>query len=813
MSRLLHLASLAVLISSAASAQSFEDHLKPLVRDACARCHGVGTVTPLNLVDLQYDLSDPEVFQTWARIYERLERGEMPPAAAPQPARERVDSALGSLKRALVDASVASRGGQRAPLRRLTRLEYGHTVSDLLDVDEAIGTRLSLELPAEADSGRFDTVSATQSMSPLHVTSYLAVADRLLDAALRTGPPPPVERFEIDYATSERLYRHSQALALGQGAARQLDDAYVAFFDFAATYTFNSESEGVVIPHPGRYRVSVEAYRYQAHTPVALKVYRGVKAGIAASFDELIGWVDLVDDKTVTVELTPYLRPGDLIGVTPADTDGDDDPALAFEDRSQGYREVLKTYEGEGIAFKSMTIEGPLLDTWPPESTRRLLPGVEFDEGHAARLTKAPYDHVIDAVAALAPRAFRRPVGNDEIAAYASLARPALEEGRPFIEAVRIPLRAILSAPSFLYLSIDSAEPMLSDVELASRLSYFLWRSTPDATLLTLARQNRLSDPTVLTAQVDRLLDDPRAGRFVDDFLGQGFRLYELTATNPDPGLYPEYDDRLGQAMGKETRLFLSELIAKDLSAGNLLDSDFTFLNRPLAEHYGVPGVTGTAMQRVTLPADSVRGGLLTQASVLKITANGTTSSPIPRGNFVLTHLLGRPAPPPPAEVGGLDPDTRGASTIREQLDAHRQSPVCATCHRVIDPPGFALESFDPIGGFRTHYRQSGGRLEFGSWVIQNPYEQGAPVDASGVTADGVAFSGIEEYKQLLLDTELDAVARHLVSQLFVLSTGAEIAFTDRDAVELIVAGGRNDRHPVRSMIHEVVKSDLFRRR
>ncbi len=813
MTRTVRLVPLVLLACGLASAQSLEGDVGPLVRDACVRCHGVRTVTPLNLIDLGYDLTDHETFQIWEKVYDRLSRGEMPPATAPQPERAAVDAALGSLKRALTDASLAARGGQRAPLRRLTRLEYAHTVSDLLGVDHEIASELSLGIPPEADSGGFDTVAANQSMSPLHVRSYLAAADRVLDAALVTGPPPPVERYEIDYATSQRLYRHSQAVALGQGMARQLDDAYVSFFDYAATFTFHSESEGVAIPYPGRYRVSVEAYRYQADTPVALKIYRGVKAGVAATLNDLIGWFDLVDDETVTVEVTPFLRPGHLIGVAPADADGDDDPALAFEDRSQGYREVLKTYEGEGIAFKSMTIEGPLLDAWPPESTRQLLSGVEFDEDGEVRLTKPPYGHVVDAVAAFAPRAFRRPVGEEEVATYASLARPVLDAGRPFVEAVRVPLRAVLSAPSFLYLSGNSAAATLDDVELATRLSYFLWRSLPDAELLAVAAEHRLSDPAVLKTQVDRMLDDPRSRRFVDDFSGQAFRLYEITATNPDPGLYPEYDDRLGQAMAAETKLFLAELIAEDLSVANLVDADFTFLNRPLAELYGVPGVVGTELRRVELPDDSPRGGLLTQASVHKITANGTTSSPIPRGNFVLTNLLGRPAPPPPAAVDIPEPDTRGTTTIREQLDAHRQSPVCANCHRVIDPPGFAMESFDPIGGFRTSYRLSGGQQEFGSWVIQNPYLEGPQVDASGVTPEGAAFNGIEDYTRLLLETELDQVARHLVSQLLVLSTGAEITFADRDAVEAIVDAGRGAGHPVRSMIHRVVQSDLFQQR
>ena len=421
---------------------------------------------------------------------------------------------------------------------------------------------------------------------------------------------------------------------------------------------------------------------------------------------------------------------------------------------------------------------------------------------------------MVDVVTAFAPRAFRRALGDTEVEAYASLARPLLEEGRPFLEAVRVPLRAILSAPAFLFHGgAASSAAELGDFELATRLSYFLWRSMPDEALLAAARDGRLSDSTVLTAQVDRMLHDPRTSRFVDDFAGQAFRIYELGATAPDPGLYPEYEDRLGQAMAQETQLFFGELIASNLGAGSLIDADFTFLNRRLADHYGVPGVVGMQMRKVDLPTVSPRGGLLTQASVHKITANGTTTSPIPRGNFVLANLLGRPAPPPPAGVSALEPDTRGTSTIREQLDAHRSSPVCANCHRTIDPPGFALESFDPIGGFRTRYRVSGDELNFGGFTVPAPYAEGAPVDASGVTPDGDAFAGIAEYKQLLLDTELDAVAGHLASQLLVFSTGAEVEFADRSTVDAILDAGRADGHPVRSMIHRVVQSDLFRRR
>jgi hypothetical protein len=351
-----------VLVARIASAQSFQDDLRPLVRESCVRCHGVRTVTPLNLIDLGYDLTDHETFKTWEKVYQRLERGEMPPATAPQPGATTVRDALASLKQALTDANLTARGEQRTPLRRLTRLEYGYTIADLLGVDEAIGAELSNLLPAEADSGGFDTVAANQTMSPLHVQSYLAAADQALDAAMQVGPPLPVETRVIDYRKSDYLQLLEGCDFLSCGAILQLDDAYVAFSEVASTFTFHTgwASERFDVLYPGRYRVAVEAYPFQAETPVTLALYQGRLVGVNASLNHLIASMDLVGDTPRTLEVTPFLRPGDLLAPVPYDNEAPpgDRPEAYFQPDKH-----VRDYRGEGIALKSITIEGPLLDS------------------------------------------------------------------------------------------------------------------------------------------------------------------------------------------------------------------------------------------------------------------------------------------------------------------------------------------------------------------------------------------------------------------------------------------------------------------
>ena len=791
------------LVAAQASADSFEAGVKPLFETTCFACHGEGTATPLNIQKLSYYLSDADVYSTWQRIYERLERGEMPPPFATTDAiKPLIKEALSALKPALVDANIAARDGQRSSLRRLTRLEYAYTLQDLLHLDEEVALGLMQSLPAEADTGGFDTIAVNQGISALHVRSYLSAADIALDAAIQLGPRPETKRFEIDYAKSQYMAMISVAEIQGGRGTKMLDDAVVMFEDVGSTFTMHSASEGYVVPEAGLYRVTLDAYPYQADTPVVLTLYRGTMQGITASLDDLIGSFDLIGPQGRVVDVTTYLEPGMLVAPSVAEIDNPM-PGSAFALENDVFN-----HPGEGIAVRSMVIEGPLRDVWPPISTREILSGIDFDPSGQLQLSKPAADNVYEIVDRFAQRAFRRPLTDGEAKLYADLAQPLLEDGRPFLEALWVPLRAILTAPSFLFQ--DGPAGSLNDYQLASRLSYFLWRSLPDDALLAAAESGRLSESAELARQVERMLHDPKSKRFVNDFAGQAYRLYEMKATAPDLKLYPEYDDRLGQAAELETELFLAELIEQNLGIANLIDADFTFLNRRLAEHYGVPGIEGQQMRKVTLPADSLRGGLLTQASIHKITANGTSTSPIPRGNFVLDNFLGRPAPQPPANVGGVEPDTRGTTTIREQLEAHRSNPICASCHRNIDPPGFALESFDPIGGLRSNYSFLGEPVnEYYASIEYN----GLPVDASGVTTDGESFEGFADYQRILLERELDAVAYNFVSQLIAFGTGANIEFADRDEVDKIIAASKEENYSMSTMIHMVVDSELFRSR
>ncbi|MCH7725302.1 MAG: DUF1592 domain-containing protein, partial [Planctomycetes bacterium] len=762
-------------VSQSLSASTFATELDALIQSSCIDCHDANTETRLDFTTLGKDFENAESYRKWVHVFDRMKSGVMPPKSEPRPEKAVLKRALTSLGKQLRETNrAAQETNGRVPTRRLTRLEYEYTLHDLL----AIRGELAKHLPPENKSSSFDTVAVDQGMSLVHIRSYLAVADIALDEAIQLGPRPRKQPVEMRYRSSPYSTMWiDRPLRRGGGTVKLTDDAWVTFD--ARPHVAQSNHMGYHPPYPGLYRITAQAYGYQARTPVTMLLYRSSEQQGGAN---LIAAFDLPPGELRTVEVTSYFTPQDFFYPAPADHDWQPDGRSVFHNIG------AKNYKGEGLAIKWLKIEGPLEQHWPPERTRRVLHGAKFKERRANRrrqafdvvLAKAPREHLQDIIGHLGPLAFRRPLRKGEAEGFLRLAEPSLSAGQPLEEVVRVPLRAMLASPQLLFHAGDPGE--LDDYALATRLSYFLWKSLPDEELFRLAAEKKLREGDVLAHQVDRMLDDEKSDRFVRDFLDQWLGLQDIDATTPDERLYPEYDDILKQAMLEETRQFFRELISKNLSASNLIDSEFTFLNRRLAEHYGLSlialqsrrtgrqaahDIPSEHFRRVTLPENSVRGGLLTHASILKVTANGTVTSPVRRGSFVLSELLGTPPSPPPA-FASVEPDTRGATTIRETLDAHRNEAACANCHQHIDPPGFALECFDPIGGFRTRYRSTEkgdrpNRKLFGRRIHE--YRVGLPVDASGVTADGKSFSGISEFKKHLMQSK-DQIARNFISQL-----------------------------------------------
>jgi len=388
-----------------------------------------------------------------------------------------------------------------------------------------------------------------------------------------------------------------------------------------------------------------------------------------------------------------------------------------------------------------------------------------------------------------------------------------LKSGGAFADAMITGYTAVLCSPEFVCL--EEKPGKLDDHAVAARLAFFLTNSAPDAELRAVAAKGQLRKPAVLRAQTERLLNGQKSQQFVNAFLDYWLDLRKTMGTAPDSALYDDYylDDLLTESALEETQQFFAELVRTDAPARNVVASDFVMVNERLAQHYGLPAFTGVAHRRVPVPADSPRGGLMTQAAVLKVTANGTTTSPVVRGVWIMERILGQPPPPPPAKVPAIDPDIRGATTIRQQLDKHRDQESCGACHVKIDPPGFALESFDVMGAWRDRYRATGDAAPpekgFGHGGQKFVFHFAQPVDASGELPDGRKFADIREFKRLLVENEAQ-LARNLAKQLTVYATGAPVRFSDRAAIEKILQRSRPSHYGVRTLIHELVQSDLF---
>jgi hypothetical protein len=491
------------------------------------------------------------------------------------------------------------------------------------------------------------------------------------------------------------------------------------------------------------------------------------------------------------------------------------DAVRLFRSRPSNWHNPLAEEDGmPGVAFNWMEVEGPIVDQWPSLGHKLLFDDLELRlEGEAIMVqSQQPLQDAQRLMQRFLGNAYTRPADPEDVDRFVGVVETALRAEMSFTDAMLAGYTAALCSPRFLCLEEQPGE--LEDIAVANRLSLFLWNGLPDAELRQLAERGELKASGILKEQVERMLTDDKSRRFVDAFLAYWLDLRKINDTSPDELLYPDYylDDALVDAALQETQLFFAELIGSNLPARNLIDSDFTFVNERLAKHYALPPFEGVQLRRVSLPEESVRGGLLTQASLLKVTANGTTTSPVVRGAWINERILGIDVPPPPTSVPAIEPDTRGATTIRQQLLLHRSDENCNVCHRVIDPSGFALENFDVAGGFRDTYRsfQAGEPVPgYGKNGQPFTFTAGPKVDASGELPDGREFADVRELKQLLLADER-RIAKNLVEKLLMYATGAAPRFSDREEVDAILDRHAEHEFPIRSLLTEIATSRLF---
>ena len=557
----------------------------------------------------------------------------------------------------------------------------------------------------------------------------------------------------------------------------------------------------------GRYRVRVTGYAYQSDQPVTALI--GGTSFARGSSRPVYTYHSFHPGEAQTVEFETIIDKNYMMLI---------EPYGLFMKQHQ--REEIDSHKGPGLAIRSVEITGPLADSFPSPGHRLIFDGidrVEIPPRNPKDKLKSWYrpkfeisgePNISTSLQRLASRAFRRPVTQEAVAPYLDLFHSERQGGSPTEDALLTASAAILCAPEFLYLK-ELPGP-LDDHALASRLSYFLTRSLPDTTLLEDAKQGTV--PSNLASHTERLLSSKHANRFITDFTDAWLDVREIDFTNPDEKLFPEFDSYLKWSMIEETRAFFRHLIEANLPVTNLIKSDFAFLNERLAKHYQIHGIEGAHLRKVQLEPESPRGGVLSQAAILKVTANGNNTSPVVRGVWVLERLLGIHPQPPPPGISGVEPDIRGASTLRELLDKHRDSTSCQACHQLIDPPGFALESFNPIGGWRDRFR-SLGEGEKVNLQINNRrvrYKLGREVDAAGQLPDGRQFKGYLEFRDHLA-SDADTLSKTLATKFLTFATGREMGFSDRSEIESIVKESKKKGHGVRDLIHLVVESKLFR--
>ena len=866
------LAGLGLILITAGTVLAEEVPNKRFVEKYCVECHDAETRKGgLDLTSLKFEPGNATNFSRWVLVYDRLGAGEMPPKKKARPEARELESFTNALCSGLVSverARMAKEG--RATRRRLNRYEYENALRDLL---HAPWLQLRDSLPEDGERDRFNKIGDALDVSHVQLARYLRAADYAIREVMAPQAEQPASKTRRYYARDQHSYTGPMKYSVFNTAPERATFPVLGFqgqpdvrtekepITVGASNPEMRELEGVGVvasayepiepkfnefraPFPGHYRLRFNAYSVWVGATEGNKwwipdlnvVSRGHRDEPVTITSETpprllrkLGDFDVTPEPEVH-EVDAWLLAGEMIRP---------DAGRLFRSRPgpERWQNPLAEKDGQpGVVFRWMEVEGPIYEQWPPVGHKLLFGDLPMATRSAAkveenpsrtnkfgqrRFKKAPGVEIIskqpmaDAERLLRNfirEAYRRPAEEGEVKRFLPVVQSALKLGNNFTEALIAGYTAVLCSPEFLYLKEKPGR--LDDYELASRLSFFLWNSAPDKELRRCAANGELHKPDVLRAQTERLLGEPKSRQFVEAFLDYWLDLRRMVATAPDANLYSDYylDDLLTESALEETREFFGELMREDLPARNIVKSDFAMLNERLAAHYGLPPVRGVALKRTVLPKESPRGGLMTQAAVLKVTANGTTTSPVLRGAWIMERILGQKPPPPPPSVPAIEPDIRGAVTIRQQLDKHRSLETCNACHAKIDPAGFALENFDVMGGWRERYRsEAGGELAKGIAKSGQKFafHYAQTVDASGTLPDGRQFHDIQELKELLVADEKQ-LARNVVRQLSVYATGSPIHFSDRGEIEQILERASSSHYGVRSLIHELVQSEMF---
>ncbi len=777
----------------------FEKVVAPFFEEHCNRCHGAKKQKgELRLDTLSRDFAGGGAAMHWGDVMDRLSAAEMPPEDEPQPKREEAAKVVEWLAAKLREGEAARLAKrERVTFHKLTREEYAHTIYDLLGVHfDANDPTGLLEDP---DWQGFERIGSVLSLAPSHVEKYFAAAESVLAEALPAKPPA---KFFLHWDAIDLRGLPNRAELKERGLA---DKVRVDVWPGSTFRGQPTETRPLVIPASGEYigRVKLSG----------MKPPRGRAPHVAINallLGRMLFEQDVVapEDQPVTLEFRAHLNAGthmiQLTNEAPGPSNlpraGRADPARPFFSIKDGRAPwQTKLTDEAGVPLLPFLIvdwvewEGPLAATAPTLAQQEYAPPEKGDLSQAREI-----------LARFAGRAFRRPARAEELDRLVKLIEREMGSGEKFAAALKTAMLAVLCSKDFFYLVEGSEEEnarRINDWELASRLSYFLWSTMPDAALFDAARSGTLHRPEVLRAQVVRMLRDPRIAHFATAFPRQWLQLRRVGMFVPDKKLYPAYDDYLQKSMIGEATAFFGEVLEKNLTLREFLDSDWTMLNARLAEHYQIPGVAEDRFQRIALRPEDHRGGLLTQAAVLGLTSDGTRHRPVHRGKWVLESIIGKPPPPPPANVKPIEPTPANEpkATLRMKLAAHESDAHCAACHRKIDPLGLAFDNYDAIGRWRTE--------EIVGGTGQNP-----AVNASGQLSDGRKFSDAAGLKKLLL-ADLDKFNAAFVEKLATFALRRTTTIDDRAALASLAQQGKAADYRLAAIIEALVLSDLFQQR